>query len=203
MRARDWDGKWRERLAAGSHAETTGAPNRFLVAEAKNLAPGRALDLACGAGRNAVWLAERGWRTTAVDFSEVALAAARRLASERGVTVEWNRADLLAFEPPRGAFDLVLVLYLQVPAVERRLVLRRAAGAVAPGGRLLAVGHHSDNFALGYGGPKRKEVLFTETEAAAELPGLVVERAERVLRPVETDEGVRHAVDALVVASAI
>jgi 2-polyprenyl-3-methyl-5-hydroxy-6-metoxy-1,4-benzoquinol methylase len=70
-------------------------PNRFLVAEVEGLAPGRALDVACGSGRNAVWLAARGWQVTGVDFSGVALEQARGLAAERGVDVEWVEADVL------------------------------------------------------------------------------------------------------------
>jgi SAM-dependent methyltransferase len=172
-------------------------PNRFLVAEVEGLGPGRALDLACGAGRNAVWLAERGWTVTGADFSDVALANARGLADERGVDVEWVQADLREWEPP-GAFDLVGVLYLQVPAEERRLALGRAAEAVAPGGTLLVVGHDLQNLNGGHGGPQDPRVLFTPEDVAAELPGLEVEKAERVLRPVETEDGEAQAIDALV-----
>lgn len=173
-------------------------PNRFLVAEVERLIPGRALDLACGAGRNAVWLAEQGWTVTGADFSDVALAEAARLAGERGVDVEWVDADLRAWEPPAATFDLVVVLYLQVPEAERRVVLARAAAAVAPGGTLLVVGHDLENLNGGYGGPKDPLVLLTPEAVAGELPGLVVERAERVVRPVETDEGEAQAIDTLV-----
>jgi SAM-dependent methyltransferase len=173
-------------------------PNRFLVAEVEGLTPGRALDLACGAGRNAVWLAEQGWTVTGVDFADVALANARDLAAERGVEVEWAQADLREWEPPARAFDLVAVLYLQVPAEERRLALGRAAEAVAPGGTLLVVGHDLENLNGGHGGPKDPRVLFTPDEVAGELPGLEIEKAERVLRPVATDGGEVQAIDALV-----
>ena len=118
----------------------TSEPNRFLVAEAAALPAGRALDLACGEGRNAVWLAERGWRVTGVDFSEVGLEKARALARARGVQAEWVAADLLAYTPEPQAFELVLVFYLQVPAAERQPIVRAAAGAVAPGGLFLLVG---------------------------------------------------------------
>jgi SAM-dependent methyltransferase len=176
-------------------------PNRFLVGEVGGLTPGRALDLACGAGRNAVWLAEQGWAVTGIDFSEVGLENARSLAAERGVEVEWLQADLRAWSPPGPDFDLVLVLYLQLPAGERRGVLERAAGAVASGGTLLVVGHDLENLDGGWGGPKDPGVLLTPEEVAAELPGLDVEKAERVLRPVETDEGVVQAIDTLVRAT--
>jgi SAM-dependent methyltransferase len=173
-------------------------PNRFLVAEAADLPPGRALDLACGAGRNAVWLAERGWTVTGADFSDVALANARALATERGVDVEWVQADLRDWEPPPREFELVAILYLQLPAEELQPVLARAADAVAPGGTLLVVGHDLQNLNGGHGGPKDPRVLLTPEDVAAELPGLEVEKAERVLRPVETEDGEAQAIDALV-----
>ena len=170
-------------------------PNRFLVAEVDGLAPGRALDLACGAGRNAVWLAERGWTVTGVDFSDAALENARRLSAERGVEVEWVQADVRDWTPPAAAYDLVAILYLQIPADERRVVHGRAAAAVAPAGTLLVVGHDRENLVSGTGGPRDTGVLLDSEEVAAELDGLVIERAERVLRPVE---GERDAIDTLV-----
>jgi SAM-dependent methyltransferase len=172
-------------------------PNRILVGELAGLAPGRALDLACGAGRNAVWLAEQGWQVTGVDFSDVALEGARRRAAELGVEVDWVEADLRDYEPARAAFDLVLVVFLQLPADERRLVLARAAAALAPGGTLLVLGHDSRNLTEGWGGPRDPAVLYTPEDLVAELPGLEIERAESVLRPVETDGGTVNAVDAL------
>lgn len=202
MRPVDWDEKWRGRLDEHRHAELMGRPSRFLVSAIEGCEPGRALDLACGAGRHAVWLAERGWRVTAVDFSEVALAEARRLSAARGLDVEWIAADVLSWEPPARAFELVLLLYLQVPRHELRTVLGRAAGALAPGGRLVVVGHHSDNLELGHGGPSSAAVLYTEADIEACLPGLEIERAERVLRPVESTDGLREAIDAVVVATA-
>ena len=197
MEREDWNRKHGEAgLLFGAE------PNRFLVAEVEELVPGRALDVACGAGRNAVWLAEQGWTVTGVDFSDVALVNASGLAAERGVEVEWVRADVRVWEPPAGRFDLVAVLYLQLPAEERRLVLARVADAVASGGTLLVVGHDVQNLNGGYGGPKDPRVLFTPEDVVLELPGLEIERAERVLRPVQTDDGEAQAIDALVRARA-
>ncbi len=195
MDREDWNRRY-----AGSELLWTAEPNRFLVAETVGLPPGRALDLACGEGRNAVWLAERGWRATGVDFSGVALAKARRLADARGVDVEWVEADLLAYRPEPAAFELVLVFYLQVPAAERRQALRGAAGAVAPGGTFLLVAHDRDNLEHGHGGPQEPAVLYTAADVAADLAGsgLELERAERVERPVQTPDGERVALDALV-----
>jgi SAM-dependent methyltransferase len=173
-------------------------PNRFLVAEVASLPPGRALDVACGAGRNAVWLAARGWAVTAVDFSDVALANAGRLAGERGVEVEWVHADVRHWQPDGDDFDLVVLLYLQLPAEQRRVVLGNAASALAPGGTLLVVGHDVENLRSGWGGPKDPAVLFTPDDVAGELAGLEIEKAERVLRAVEDDGGAHEAIDALV-----
>ncbi len=170
-------------------------PNRFLVAELDRIPAGRALDLACGAGRNAVWLAEHDWTVTGVDFSEVALENARGLAAERGVEVEWVQADVRHWTPPAAAFDLVAILYLQIPVEERRAVHGRAAAAVAPGGTLLVVGHDRENLVSGTGGPQDARVLLDAQEVAGELSGLEVEKAGRVLRPVE---GERDAIDTLV-----
>ena len=192
-RAADWDERY-----AGSELVWSAEPNRFLVAEAEGLAPGRALDLACGEGRNAVWLAGRGWEVTGVDFSAVGLRKAERLAASRGVHVDWVLADLLAYVPAPLAYDLVLVFYLQLPAAGRRLATRAAAGAVAPGGMLLVVGHDLLNLTEGYGGPRHAEVLFTPADVVADLDELEVERAERVRRPVEADGERVEAIDALV-----
>jgi SAM-dependent methyltransferase len=174
-------------------------PNRTLVAEVGGLAPGRAPDLACGAGRNAVWLAEQGWRVTGVDWAEAGLARARELAAARGVEVEWIAADLLEYEPPAQAFELVIAFYLQVPAADRRVVLARAARAVAPGGTFLLVAHDLRNLAEGVGGPSKASVLTTPEAVVADLPELEVERAERILRDVEGED--RPAVDTLVRAT--
>jgi SAM-dependent methyltransferase len=162
------------------------------------LEPGRALDLACGEGRNAVWLAEQGWRTTGVDFSDVALAKAERLAASRGVEIEWIVADVLEHAPERRAFDLVAVLYLQLPHEELTEVLRSAVEALAPGGTLLVLGHDTTNLTDGYGGPRDVSVLFTPEDVVAALGGLVVERAEKVRRTVALDDGEAEAIDALV-----
>jgi SAM-dependent methyltransferase len=191
VRREDWERRYEEQELVWS-----AQPNRFLVAEAAALPPGRALDLACGEGRNAIWLAELGWQVTAVDFSEVAIAKARVRAAREDVDVDFLCADLLDFEPEPETYDLVLVLYLQLPAGERRLVLFRAASALAPAGTLLLVGHDPANLTEGVGGPSDPGVLYTPDEIASELPGLEIEKAERVLRDVEDED--RPAIDALV-----
>jgi SAM-dependent methyltransferase len=173
-------------------------PNRFLVEEVAGLAPGQALDLACGEGRNALWLAQQGWRVTAVDFSAAGLQKARRLASERGLELLLVEADVVEWEPPAASFDLVIVMYLHLLASARRRVLQRAAGALAPGATLLVVGHDSTNLAEGVGGPQDPAVLFGPEDIVGDLLGLKIERASRARRPVASDDGEVDAIDAVV-----
>ncbi len=188
-----WNQRW-----AGERAHASTAPSRFLTAEVADLRPGTALDLACGAGRNAVWLAERGWQVTAVDFSGVALGMAGSLAAERGVEVDWIESDVLTWAPPARAYDLVCVLYLQLPAPERATALARAASAVRAGGTLLIVGHDRLNLTEGWGGPTQPDVLFTPDDVVAEIGDLRVEKAQRVRRTVAEPAATREAIDALV-----
>ena len=196
MERADWDRRYR-----GTELVWTAQPNRFVVQELQGLPPGRALDLGSGEGRNAVWLAERGWRVTAVDFSPVALDKARRLAQARGVTVDWVLADLRGYQPEPGAYDLVLVAYLHLSSVERAAVLAGAVAALAPGGTLLVIGHDLANLTQGVGGPQDPSVLYTPEAIVAELDGLTVHRAERVRRPVDTTPEPGGAVDTLVRAT--
>ncbi|MFD8982255.1 class I SAM-dependent methyltransferase [Streptomyces sp. NPDC059564] len=133
-----WDGRYRERARIWS-----GSANALLVREASDLAPGRALDLGCGEGGDAIWLARRGWRVTATDISGVALERAAAHAAGAGVgdRVEWERHDL-ADSFPAGEFDLVSSCFLHTYGeFPRERILRTAASAVAPGGVLLIVGH--------------------------------------------------------------
>ena len=195
VEAEDWNKRYE-----GTELVWTVRPNRFLVEETEGMTPGRALDLACGEGRHAVWLAGLFWRVRAVDFSDVAIAKGRQLAETHAVEVEWTVADLKDYVPEPGSADLVLVFYLQLPAEERSPILRRAAGAVAPGGTFLLVAHDSSNLEHGHGGPQSPRVLYTAEDVVADLDGagLEIERAEPVERPVETPEGERIAIDALV-----
>ena len=195
--------RWNRRWAGEERVHTSTAPSRFVVDEVAGLRPGAALDLACGAGRNAVWLAGQGWRVTAVDFSGVALRMARGLEAERRVSVEWVEADVLASTPPARAYDLVCVLYLQLPAGERRTALARAADAVRPGGTLLVLGHDLLNLTEGWGGPTQADVLFTPDDVVAEIGDLRIEKAERVRRTVDDPGAAREAIDALVRATRV
>jgi SAM-dependent methyltransferase len=116
----------------------SGAPNGVLVTEVADLPPGQALDLGCGEGGDALWLAERGWLVTAVDISRVALERAAAMAGD--AKVSWTHADMRTFTPPAGAFDLVSALYFPFYRTAEQ-VLHSVLAAVAPGGTLL-VGTH-------------------------------------------------------------
>jgi SAM-dependent methyltransferase len=192
----EWDARY-----AATDLVWSAEPNRFVEAETADLAPGRVLDLAAGEGRNAIWLAENGWRAAAVDFSRVALQKAAHLAVARGVALEVVEDDVTTYEPEPAAYDLVLVAYLQTEPTARHAWLTRAVRALAPGGTLLLVGHDRTNLDGGYGGPQDPTVLTTPDELAVALgahPDLTVEKAERVERTVETDDGPRVAFDHVV-----
>ena len=189
--------KWNERYGT-DELVWRAEPNRFLVEEVERLTPGRALDLACGEGRNAVWLASQGWRVVGMDFSSAGLAKGRRMADERGVEVTWVEADAVSWIPPRSGFDLVVLMYLQLPYDQRRAALGHAAAALAPRGVLLVVGHDATNPTEGFGGPQDPAVLYSAEDIVGDLDGLRIERAERVERQVDTPSGAAVALDALV-----
>jgi SAM-dependent methyltransferase len=175
---------WDERYAA-SELVWSREPNQFVAAELADLPPGTAVDLAAGEGRNAIWLASRGWSATAVDFSQVALDKGARLAEDLDVT--WVCADATTWQAPRPV-DLVVMAYFQVPADERRRAVRNAAGMLRAGGTLLLVAHDSTNLSEGTGGPQDPAVLMTAEDVVADLDGIDVEvvRAERVAREVRS-----------------
>jgi len=139
-------------------------------AELADLTPGSALDVACGEGRNALWLAERGWDVTAVDFSLTGLDKGRALQSrhERGrdMHIDWVHADVLDHDFGTDVFDLVVIAYLQVPAKERETVVRRCFDSLTEGGTLFVVAHDSTNLTEGTGGPQDASVLYTAARLA-------------------------------------
>ena len=194
MDQRQWD-----ELYASTELVWSAEANRFVADELAGLTAGRALDLGTGEGRNAIWLAERGWQVTAVDFSAVGLAKAAELAASRGVTgVRWVEADLREYQPGRDAYDLVLLAYVHMLPDEFGALLAVAASALAPGGTLLVVGHDADNISRGYGGPQDPRVLHQVQDVVAALPGLAIQRAEQARRPVLTGDGERTAIDTVV-----
>jgi SAM-dependent methyltransferase len=190
--------EWNARYAA-SELVWGVEPNRFVAAEAGDLPAGRALDLACGEGRNAIWLAQQGWQVTASDFADAAIDKGRKLAAGAGVAVDWRVDDVVAWVPPARSFDLVLCSYLQLPADERAVVFTNAAAAVAPGGTFLLVAHDSRNLTNGYGGPQEASVLYRAADVVAYLDGFTIVRACEIVREVTRPDGaVAQAIDCLV-----
>ena len=186
--------QWNDRYAAQALLWDVD-PDPFLGPELAGMPPGRGLDLGAGEGRTTLWLAQRGWDVTAVDFSDVALDRGRRRVAEAGCpgTVTWVCEDLTTYEPPAGPFDLVLMLFIHLPAPERRRLLRRAAGVLAPGGTVLVVGYDTTHATEGQGGPRDPAILFSPEDIASDLDGLRIDRAER--------RHVGDAIDAIVRAS--
>jgi SAM-dependent methyltransferase len=134
----DWDQRYAEAERVWS-----GRPNSALVAEVEGLPPGRALDVGCGEGADAIWLAQRGWEVTALDVSQVALDRARAAAEAAGAEVRWLHAGLLDAAVPKSGFDLVSAQYPALLRTPENDAERTLLAAVAPGGTLLVV-HHAD-----------------------------------------------------------
>jgi 2-polyprenyl-3-methyl-5-hydroxy-6-metoxy-1,4-benzoquinol methylase len=143
---------WDERYG-GSDRVWSGRPNTRLVEQVADLTPGTALDVACGEGGDAIWLAQQGWRVTAVDVSEVALDRVATHAEEAGVADRLRLGLYDALDNPRPAgrrtFDLVTVSFLHVPVPDFAPIYRGIAEAVAPGGRLLVTAHHPHDVETG------------------------------------------------------
>jgi len=160
---------WEERYRTAP-AVWSGEPNRQLVAETADLPPGTALDVGSGEGADAVWLAGRGWRVTAVDFARTALERGARAAAAAGVAdrIEWVQADLRSWTPPER-YDLVSAQFFHLAPPERAVVFAGLAAAVAPGGRLLLVGHDVSDLESGAHRPHAPERFFTAGEVAASL----------------------------------
>lgn len=137
-RAAEWDARYGEH----DRAMWSGRPNGRLVAEVAALKPARALDVGCGEGADAIWLAQRGWAVTAVDISSVAIARARQEAEMAGVSVEWVNGDVLEMSVPPGSFDLVSLQYPALPKAAGERAVRTLLDTVRPAGVLLAVYHH-------------------------------------------------------------
>jgi SAM-dependent methyltransferase len=197
---------WNERYAA-TELVWSAEPNRFVAELVGPLEPGSAVDIAAGEGRNAIWLAEQGWTVLATDYSDVAINRLR----ERAAAVLGGAADRLTAVvadatlpvPGGGTHDLVLFSYLQLPPDQMRQALRAGLDAVRPGGHLVIVGHAGRNLEHGWGGPSDRAVLYDPEEVLehldAEAVGARVEVAEIRVRPVDTDEGPREALDTVVV----
>jgi SAM-dependent methyltransferase len=161
-----WDNVYRSRDAAWS-----GEPNDRIVAAVAGAEPGYALEVGCGDGADAIWLAQHGWNVTAVDISAVALERAR--AMDATGRVEWRRADLLEWEPRASAYDLVAAHFVHFAAAERAIVFPRLAAAVRSGGVLLVVSHHPSDLETTARRCPMPEYFYTADDVAALLePGV-------------------------------
>ncbi|MFB3042176.1 MAG: class I SAM-dependent methyltransferase, partial [Candidatus Poribacteria bacterium] len=149
----------------------------------------KAVDVACGEGRNAIWLAEQEWNVMAIDFSDVAIAKGRRIAAKRDVNVNWITEDVSTWKLPKYEFDLVAVLYLHTTIRERELWLKNVIDSVKPSGTFIYIAHDSDNIENGVGGPQDPALLPTMAEITNALKGFDVEIAEVIERPVSRDPG--------------
>lgn len=195
-----WDDRYRE-----SQRIWSGNPNQRLVEQVEGLAPGdpagSALDVGCGEGADAVWLAGQGWRTTAVDVSEVALERTRTHAAEAGVEVATAPYDVLAGDPlPGGPYDLIVSHFLHLPTDLRHAAYAHMAAAVAPGGRLLIVGHHPADHESGVRRPHGEGLMFTAAEVVGcfDPDGWEVEVAAEPQRTQQTPDGPMQVTDTVV-----
>ncbi|HZO26105.1 MAG TPA: class I SAM-dependent methyltransferase [Chloroflexota bacterium] len=163
---------WDERY--GSRDQVwSGNPNQSLVRQVVELVPGTALDVGCGEGADAIWLAERGWQVTAVDVSTVALERAARQAAKAGAEIAdritWQHADATSWEPAPSQFDLVSAMFIHLPRLEHDALYRRLAAAVRLGGTLLIVGHHPSDLETTVGRWNLPGLMFTAEELADTL----------------------------------
>ncbi len=191
--AADWDRRY-----SGQDLIFSAEPTSILVELVAHLPPGRALDLGAGEGRNTLWLAQQGWRVTAVDFSRTGLAKAQRRARANGLDIDCVHADLREHEPPVQAFDLVLIAFVHPLPDQRPAIFRRAADAVAHGGHLLAVGRDLSDCGSGYGGPSDPRRRYTPRRLASAFPGLTELRRDAVRRAPRPDEAPPGPTDTVV-----
>jgi SAM-dependent methyltransferase len=185
----------------------SGDPNPQLVAEVAARPPGRALDVGCGEGADAIWLARRGWMVVAADISGVALERGARHARDTdpvtSARIEWRQVDLLANPPGPGSFDLVSAQFMQLPPEPRTRLFTALAASVRAGGTLLVVGHHPSDLATGVARPPMPEVFYAPEEIVALLDdSWVVEVSDARPRPATTPDGTEVTVhDTVLVAT--
>lgn len=180
---------WDERYSENDYAYGT-QPNDFLVSVAETLPRGKVLCLAGGEGRNAVWLAQRGFDVTVVDASRVGLDKALRLAGTRGVTIDVVTADLADYVIEPSAWDLIVSIFCHLPPSLRREVHRKVVAGLKPGGVFVLEGFTLAQLSLGTGGPSNPELMMDLETLKAELTGLRLSHAREMERHYE--EGPFH-----------
>jgi len=185
---------WDEMYGAAERV-WSGEPNGALVAEVVELEPGRALDVGCGEGADAVWLARRGWQVTALDVSRVALERAKHHARDAGVHVAWVHAGLVEAELPVGGFDLVSAQYAVLRKTTGAVAERILVDLVAPGGTLLVVHHAVDPEHVHEGGFDPALYALPADIAAVLDTGWHIDVDERRPRFVNGGAGAHHVDD--------
>ena len=164
-----WDGIWADIEDCGSGSD------QILAQQVERLTPGRALEIGCGTGGNAVWLAKKGWQVTAVDIPAVAIEKGKRLAAEHGVNIEFVVAEAATYQP-QLAYDLITCFYIQMFPPQRANMLANMSKTLAPGGTLLFVSHDKSGPPSGWSVEDLRS-LTTPEEIVAELAELQIEQA--------------------------
>ena len=188
-----WDEIWQDESPDSPHFRVS----PILVAELADVPPGNALEVGCGNGTDAVWLAKQGWRVTALDFSTAGIDAAKRNAVNAGIDIEFIEADAAAYRP-QTAYDLITSFYIQLPPARRVAMFANICRALKPGGRLLFVSHDRSTPIEGWTEEEHLATLTDADEIAAELLGLglklQIERAMKVADqpPTEGEEHGHH-----------
>ncbi len=180
--------QWNERYSSKELIWSAG-PNALFYEEVKDLKPGKSIDIACGEGRNAIWLAEQGWDSTGIDFSEVGIDKARQIGEKRKVSVKWIANDVSNTPLEEEAYDLVAVLYLHTSLEERRKWLPNVLKAVKPSGTFIYIGHDPSNIEEGVGGPQDIALLPGVSEFTDAMPDFDISSATVLNRPVVNDPG--------------
>ncbi|MDQ3720313.1 MAG: class I SAM-dependent methyltransferase [Actinomycetota bacterium] len=188
---------WNRRYQAVDELWPRG-PNAFLAEFGASLAPGRALDLGAGEGRNAIWLAKRGWRVTVLDVSAVALTRAAERAAEEGVELDCVEADWRDHPPVPDSLELAVISFMHPEPEERATMFERAGAALVPGGHLFVTG--VDLVEHGRRGPPDPERLYTPERLRGTLRGFDLLRCESVVYEAERREGPRRVVDVVAIA---
>ncbi|MGB3827145.1 MAG: class I SAM-dependent methyltransferase [Ornithinimicrobium sp.] len=196
MDAAAWDARY-----AASESVWSLSPNQWVEDIVAGMATGAALDVAAGEGRNALWLAERGWRVLATDFSPVAIERLReradRLPPQVRALVRAEVADATArpTQSQRGSCDLVLLSYLHLPPTQMAQALRAATQCLKVGGNLLVIGHAGINIERGVGGPQDRALLYDPSEVSAMVSGLPLSTQSCEIREREVTAQDRLALD--------
>jgi len=191
-----WDDRYSTAAAAGD-AVWSIEPNAWIEQVTGTLPPGNAIDLAAGEGRNALWLASRGWSVTAVDFSAAGLAIGRKRAATAALDLDWVTADAISWVSPTPV-DLVVIAYLQLSAPDLTRAISNAILSLAAGGTLALIGHDSENLEHGVGGPQDATMLYDLETVRSAAVGLDIAECRRYNRP--TADG-RIAIDTILLAN--